>query len=313
MQYMNATILEGSRMPFTAHDLRYNLQDNFPTLCAYLQQRAKRWLFPFAYDSYEVDVVVGHVVEQLTRIGLLGGGDHAPETALDRLSNAQFYAFLNQSVKNKAIDRLRRRRLPTSTLSELEGSGNTEEEIDPLNTVADSIWGSPPFSTPEAAALQAVSQEELHFLLKRCIEELSSAPRQLQAVIHELDEIGAGDLLQELQVEFRTQLADLELSHLSQHKDHAHKKLRHCLQKSSTNLAVLIALRLTEYGHNSIDTDEMSVDIKTLTKESMSEGEVQKGLYHLVKVGLLDWHGEEIIRFSSVQLKHLARFYEEGE
>ncbi len=90
-------------MPFTAYDLRYNLQDNFPTLCAYLQQRAKRWLSTFAYDSYEVDVVVGHVIEQLTRIGLLGGGDLAPETALDRLSNAQFYAFLNQSVKNKAI------------------------------------------------------------------------------------------------------------------------------------------------------------------------------------------------------------------
>jgi methyl-accepting chemotaxis protein len=305
--------MEDSRMPFTAHDLRYNLEDNFPILCAYLQQRAKRWLGPFAYDSYEVDVVVGHVVEQLTRLGLLGGSDHAPETALDRLSNAQFYAFLNQSVKNKAIDRLRRRRLPTSTLAELEGSGNTEEENDPLNTVADSIWGSPPFPTPEAAALQAVSQEELRILLKRCIEELSSAPRQLQAVIQELDEIGAGDLFQELKEEFRTQLADLELSHLSQHKDHAHKKLRHCLQKSNTNLAVLIALRLTEYGQYSTGTDEMSVDIKTLVKESISEAEVQKGLNHLVRVGLLDWHGEEIVRFSSVQLKHLARFYEEGE
>ena len=188
------TISEGSRMPFSAHDLRYNLQYSFPTFCAYLQQRAKRSLGPYAYDAFEVDVVVGHVVEQLTRIGLLGGGDHAPETALDRLSNAQFYAFLNQSVKNKAIDRLRRRRLPTSTLSELEGSGNTEEEYDPLNTVSDSIWGSPPFPTPEAAALLAVSQEELRFLLKRCIEELSSAPHQLQAVIQELDEIGAGDL-----------------------------------------------------------------------------------------------------------------------
>src|SRR6266700_5167333 len=308
---MIAAVMEGSRMPFTAYDLRYNLQDNFPKLCAYLQQRTKRYLGQFAYDAYEVDVVVGHVVEQLTRIGLLGGGDHAPETALDRLSNAQFYAFLNQSVKNKAIDRLRRRRLPTSTLSKLEGSGNTEEEYDPLNTVTDSIWGSPPFPTPEAAALLAVSQEELRFLLKRCIEELSSAPRQLQAVIQELDEIGAGDLSQDLKEEFRTRLADLELSHLSQHKDHAHKKLRHCLQKSSTNLTVLIALRLTEYGENITGTDEMSVEIRTLAKDSLSEREVQKGLKHLVRAGLLEWHGEEIIRFSSVQLKHLARFYDE--
>jgi DNA-directed RNA polymerase specialized sigma24 family protein len=300
-------------MPFTAHDLRYNLQENFPTLCAYLQQRAQRSLGPFAYDSYEVDVVVGHVVEQLTRLGLLGGGDYTSETALDHLSNAQFYAFLNQSVKNKAIDRLRRRRLPTSTLSAFDASSNSIEENDPLNTVADSIWGSPPFPTPEAAALQAVSLEELRMLLKRCIEELSSAPRQLQAVIQELDELGAKDLLQELKEEFRAQLADQTRAHLSQHKDHAHKKLRHCLQKSSANLAVLIALRLTEYGQHSTDTGEISVDIRTLMKDGYSSGEVHKGLNHLVRVGLLDWHGEEIVHFSSVQLKHLARFYEEGE
>ncbi len=300
-------------MPFTAHDLRYHLEGSYPTLCAYLQQRAKRYLGQFAYDAYEVDVVVGHVVEQLTRLRLLGGGDHAPETALDRLSDAQFYAFLNQSVKNKAIDRLRRRRLPTSTLGELEGSGNSEEDMDPLNTVADSIWGSPPFPTPETAALQAVSQEELRMLLKRCIEELSTAPRQLQAVIQELDEMGAGTLLQELKEEFRAQLANLELSHLSQHKDHAHKKLRNCLQKSSTNLAVLVALRLTRYGEHSTDTDEVSVDIKTLATDNLSEWEVQKGLKHLVRAGLLEWHGEEIVRFSSVQLKHLARFYNEEE
>lgn len=298
-------------MPFTAHDLRHNLESSYPTLCAYLQQRAKRYLGPFAYDAYEVDVVVGHVVEQLTRLGLMGGGNHAPETALDRLSNAQFYAFLNQSVKNKAIDRLRRRRLPTSTLGELEESGSSEEDINPLNTVAESIWGSPPFPTPEAAALQAVSQEELHMLLKRCIETLSTAPRQLQAVMQELDEIGAEILLRELQVEFRAQLADLELSHLSQHKDHAHKKLRHCLQKSSTNLAVLVALRLTKYGEHPTDTGEVSVDIKALATDSLSEREVQKGLMHLVRAGLLEWYGEEIVRFSSIQLKRLVRFYEE--
>ncbi len=300
-------------MAFTAHDLRYNLESSYPTLCAYLQQHAKRNLGPFAYDAYEVDIVVGHIVEQLTRLGLLGGGDHAPETALDRLSNAQFYAYLNQSVKNKAIDRLRRRRLPTSTLGELEGSGNSEEDTDPLNTVTDSIWGSSPFPTPEAAALQIVSQEELRMLLKRCIEELSTAPRQLQAVMQELDEVGAEALLQELKEEFRAQLADLELSHLSQHKDHAHKKLRHCLQKSSNNLAVLVALRLIKYGEHSTDTGEVSVGIKALVTDNLSEWEVQKGLRHLVRAGLLEWHDEEIVRFSFVQLKHLARFYDEEE
>jgi DNA-directed RNA polymerase specialized sigma24 family protein len=298
-------------MPFTAHDLRYNLEDNFPILCAYLQQRAKRWLGPFAYDSYEVDVVVGHVVEQLTRLGLLGGSDHAPETVLDRLSNAQFYAFLNQSVKNKAIDRLRRRRLPTSTLAELEGSGNTEEENDPLNTVADSIWGSPPFPTPEAAALQAASQESIRILIKHCIEELGSAPRQLLAVLQELHEMGMEDLVRELKNEFHTQLADLDLTHLSQHKDHAHKKLRHCLQQSSTNLAVLVALRLTEYGQISTGVDEISVDIQALVDERISEEEVLKGLNHLARAGLLDWHGEKSVCITSDQLKHLARFYEE--
>ena len=125
----------------------------------------------------------------------MGGGDHAPETALDRLNNAQFYAFLNQSVKNKAIDRLRRHRLPTSSLSAFEDPGNIEEENDPLNTVADSIWGSPPFPTPEAAALQAASQEAIRILIKHCIEELGSAPRQLLAVIQELDEMGIEDLV----------------------------------------------------------------------------------------------------------------------
>ncbi len=298
-------------MPFTAHDLRYNLQDFYPQLYAFLQQRAKRYLGAFAYVSDEVDLVVEHVIEQLTKVGLLGGGDHAPETALDRLSNAQFYSFLNQSVKHKAIDRLRKHHLPTSSLSAFEDPGNIEEENDPLNIVADSIWGSPPFPTPEAAALQAASQASIRILIKHCIEELSSAPRQLLAVLQELDEIGMEDLVQELKDEFHAQLADLELTHLSQHKDHAHKKLRHCLQKSSTNLAVLVALRLTEYGRNSAGVNEISVDIKALVDERISEEEVMKGLNHLARVGLLDWHGEKIVCITSVQQKHLARFYEE--
>ena len=300
-------------MPFTAHDLRYDLEHTYPSFCAFLQQRAQRYLGPLAYDAYEVDQVVGHVVEQLTRLQLLGGGDHSPQTALDRLSNAQFYAFLNHSVKNKAIDRLRKRRLPTSTLAELERLGNSEEDIDPLSTVTDSIWGSPPFPTPEGAALHAASRQELRNLLKHCIDALRAAPRQLQAVLQELEEMGAGDFLQELFAEYGTLIADLPLSHLSQHQDHAHKKLRHCLQKSSTNLAVLVALRLTEYGEHSAGTEEVSVRIRTLAQDDLSEREVQAGLKHLVSKGLLEWYGEEIVRFSSAQYKHLARFYEEGE
>jgi len=298
-------------MPFTAYDLRYKLEASYPQLDAYLRQRAKRYLGTFAYVSDEVDLVVEHVIEQLTKVGLLGGGNHAPETALDRLSNAQFYSFLNQSVKHKAIDRLRRHRLPTSSLSAFEDPGIIEEENDPLNTVADSIWGSPPFPTPETAALQAASQESIRILIKHCIEELCSAPRQLLAVLQELHEMGMEDLVRELKNEFHTQLADLDLTHLSQHKDHAHKKLRHCLQQSSTNLAVLVALRLTEYGQISTGVDEISVDIQALVDERISEEEVLKGLNHLARAGLLDWHGETSVCITSDQLKHLARFYEE--
>src|SRR5579884_3610054 len=97
-------------MPFTAHHLRYHLEQSFPALYTYLYQRAQRYLGSLKYDAFEVDQVVGHVVEYLTRLGLMGGGDSAPETALDRLTNAQFYAFLNRSIQNKAIDRLRKKR-----------------------------------------------------------------------------------------------------------------------------------------------------------------------------------------------------------
>jgi DNA-directed RNA polymerase specialized sigma24 family protein len=300
-------------MPFTAHDLRYDLEHSYPSLCAYLQQRAQRYLGPLAFDANEVDQVVGHIVEQLTRLQLLGGGDHSPQTALDRFSNAQFYAFLNRSVKNKAIDRLRKRRLPTSTLAELEALGNSDEENNPMSTVTNSIWGSTPFPTPEEVALHAASHQELRNLLKHCIEELSAAPRQLQAVMQELTELGAGDLLKEIDEKYHALLAGLPLAHLSQHKDHAHKKLRHCLQKSSSNLAVLVAFRLTEYGHYFTETEEVSVATQTLAQDDLSKQEVQTGLKHLVSEGLLDWHGEETVRFSSVQHKHLARVYEEGE
>jgi len=300
-------------MPFTAHDLRYNLPDSFPKLYAYLHLRAKLSLGTFSYDADEVELVIEHVIEQLTKLGLLGGGDHTPETALDRLNAAQFHAFLNRSVKNKAIDRLRKRRLPTSSLSAFEDAGNIEEENDPLNTISDSIWGSPPFSTPETAALQAACQKDLRMLIKHCIEGLSSAPRQLLAVIQELEEMGMEDLARDLKGEYASLLAHVELSHLSQHKDHAHKKLRQCLQYSSTNLAVLVALRLTEYGQNSTSIDEISVDIKAIMYERLSEEDVRTGLHHLARIGILDWHGEEVVHITSDHRKHLAHFYEEEE
>ena len=65
-------------------------------------------------------------------VQLLGGSDHAPKTALDELSNAQFYTFLNRMVQNKAIDRLCHRRLPMSTTSELEAQGNPDDANKPF-------------------------------------------------------------------------------------------------------------------------------------------------------------------------------------
>ena len=300
-------------MPFKAHDLRYDLPDSFPKLYAYLHSRARLALGTFGYDADEVELVIEHVIEQLTKVGLLGGGDHTPETALDHLSDAQFHAFLNRSITNKAIDRLRKRRLPTSSLSAFEDAGNIEEENDPLNTISESMWGSPPFLTPETAALQAASQKDLRKIILRCIEALRSAPRQLLAIIQELEDLGVDDIAQHLRDEFALQLEHIELTHLSQHKDHAHKKLRQCLQHNSTNLAVLVALRITEYKQNSTSTDEMSVDVKDLVDEHLSEEEVRTGLHHLDRIGLLSWHGGEVVHITSDQRKHLAHFYDEEE
>src|SRR2546421_9036687 len=119
-------------MPFTAHDLRHHPEQSYPLLYAYLHRNAQRFLGSLKYDAFEVDTVIGHVVEQLVRLGLLGGGDHTPLTALDSLTDAQFYAFLGRSVRNKAIDRLRKRRLLVSTSAELEVPDN-ESENNPLN------------------------------------------------------------------------------------------------------------------------------------------------------------------------------------
>src|SRR5579875_899500 len=161
------------RMPFSAYDLRYHLEESYPALCAYLQHRAQRYLGQLAFDAFEVDQVVGHVIEYLTRIQLLGGKERAPQTALDELSSAQFYTFLNRMVQNKAIDRLRRRRLPMSTTGELEVQGNPDEENDPLNSVVEPFWGDIPFANPETAVVEVASQEQLRAILKKCIESLS--------------------------------------------------------------------------------------------------------------------------------------------
>jgi hypothetical protein len=298
-------------MPFSVYDLRYRLEECYPAVCTYLQHRAQRYLGQLSFDAFEVDQVVGHVIEYLVRIQLLGGGDQAARTALDELSNPQFYAFLNRMVQNKAIDRLRRRRLPMNTTSELEARGDSDDESDPFNSVIEPIWGEIPFANPEEAALEIASREHLRIILKQCIKRLSAAPHQLQAVIQELEEIGADKLVQEVRVDLSVVPNSAGLAHLSQHKDHAHKKLRLCLQKNSTNLAVMIAIRLTEYGEISSGTDELLVPLETLVQEGPSLKEVQLGLQHLAHIGLLNWSGEEVVRLTPLEQKRLTRFYEE--
>lgn len=300
-------------MPFTAHALRYEPDKSFPALYAYLHQRAQRFLGSLRYDSDEVDLVVGHVIERLVCLGLIGGGDHAPATALDQLNDAQFYAFLNQCVKNKAIDRLRKRRLLVSSVAELDYAEETEGESDrdPLSEAVEPAWGPPPFATPEEVALHLTSQQELRNLLKHCIKALSGAPRQFQAVLQELEEMGATELLQDVLTEIQANMPPLDapLAHSSQHKDHAHKKLRPCLQAHSTNLAVIVALRLTEYVADATNRGE--VPIQALAQETLSIHDVQQGLRQLVTEGLLAWNGGETIHLTAAQVKHLSRFYKE--
>ena len=302
-------------MPFTAHDLRYKAEQTYPMLYAHLSRHAQRFLGSLRYDSNELDIVVGHVVEQLVRLGLLGGEDKTPLTALDRLTTPQFYAFLNRSIRNKAIDRLRKHRVQTLTMAELESGDITEGEEDPFNEVVETVWGPPPFATPEEVTLQLASQEALRNVLKHCLKTLSGAPRQLQAVIQEMDDFGATELLHGVVEELRAQdphaLEDLSLAHISQHKDHAHKKLRHCLQQQSSNLTVMIALRLTEYGVRSTDSQEFVVDVQTLAQDDLSSYEVRAGLNELVVEGYLDWQGTTIVHLTAQQMKRLQRFYQE--
>ena len=302
-------------MPFTAHDLRYHAEQTYATLYAHLNWHAQRSLGEFKHDQVEVDLVVGHVVEQLLRLGLLGGGDRTSLTVLDGLSNAQFYAFLNRSIRNKAIDRLRRKRLLMTYAIDLEGMEGTETEEDILNEATENLGGAPPFPTPEHAVLALASQQELRNLLKHCIKVLSAAPKQFQAIILEIEEFDATDLLKNIFEE----LPDKDLlasrgepiANISQHKDHAHKKLRHCLQQQSTNLTVIVALRLTEYRVQSTRPDEFVVDMQTLAQQDITESDVRTGLNQLVAEGLLDWHGDSVVHITSTQMKQLTRFYRE--
>ncbi|HYU77030.1 MAG TPA: hypothetical protein VEL31_30540 [Ktedonobacteraceae bacterium] len=298
-------------MPFTAHDLRYHAEQSYPLLYAYLHRHAQRFLGALKYDAFEVDTVIGHVVEQLVRLGLFGGGGNAPLTALDHLSDAQFYAFLSRSVRNKAIDRLRKRRLQVSTAAELESSDNVDSEDDPINEAVVPLWGPPPFATPEEITVRLSARQELLDLLKHCIMELRSAPRQLSAVVHELEDIGAdallGKVMQDLKEGLTSSYPTSTLAHMSQHKDHAHKKLRHCLQQQSTNLAVRVALRLTEC--TTFTAKDYTVDIQALIQADLSEGDVRTGLKTLAIEGLLDWNGEAVIHCTAVQVKHLSRYY----
>lgn len=299
-------------MPFTAHDLRYRPEESYPQLYAYLLRNAQRYLGGYKYDAFEVDTVIGHVIEQLVRLGLFGGGDTTPQTALDSLTEAQFYAFLNRAVRNKAIDRLRKRRVQVSTSAELESFDEGGDE-DPLNEAVTPLWGETSLATPEDIAVHLASQQDLRNMLKHCIKVLGAAPHQLQAVVQELREFGCDELLGTVLAEEHASLAtETENNpHMSQHKDHAHKKLRHCLQQQSTNLTVVIALRLSEYKQQTSTGKEYSVELRTLAQNDLSDHDVRVGLQELVAEGLLDWHGEDHIRLTAAQVKRLARFYRE--
>jgi hypothetical protein len=301
-------------MPFTAYDLRHHPEESYPLLYGYLHRNAQRFLGALKYDAFEVDTVIGHVVEQLVRLGLFAGGDKQPPlTALDSLTDAQFYAFLSRSVKNKAIDRLRKRRLQVSNAAELEHADGSNGDDNPLDDAVESVWETTPFSTPEEITLHLASQEELRNLLKHCILVLGAAPYQLEAVVRELQELGADELLQAMVEELHISLpsSPSQNQHLSQHKDHAHKKLRYCLQQQSTNLTVTIALRLTQYKTQSTGTNDYIVGIQTLAQNDLSEDEVRSGLHTLVAEGLLSWGGEDEVCLTSSQLKRLSRFYRE--
>lgn len=299
-------------MPFTARDLRYQPEETYSALYAYLAHYAHHYLGPLKYDPVEPELVINHVVDQLIRLGLLGGGDRTPPCVLDQLSSAQFYSFLHNSCKNKAIDRLRKRRLAISNFSDLEAPDHEEGEDDPLNEAVDPLWGAP-LATPEEITLTLAAQNELRQVLIHCLSALKAAPKQLSAIIHELKEVGADEVLQDIVRALQQNvLASDEIEaieHMSQHKDHAHKKLRHCLQAQSSNLTVRVALRLTEYGVRTANPAGFVVTLSDILQDDLSIEDARAGLRELANEGLLEWHGEDAVHLSDAQMKHLTRFY----
>ncbi len=298
-------------MPFSADDLRYHAEQTYPALCAYLSRQAKSYLGMLKFDTYEVDMVVGHVVEKLVKLGVLGGQDKSPLTALDRMTNAQFYTFLEHMVRNKAIDRLRRHHMQVSSFSELAAPDGSEVDDNPLNETVESIWGNPPFATPEQATMALVSQQELRAVLIHCIKKLEAAPHQLEAVLREIKDMGGDEALHVLFAELHPSSEATSITHISQHKDHAHKKLRLCLQDSSSNLIVHVALRLIECGEKVPGTGDYLVDIHNLADDKLSESDVQAGLRRLTEEKIVDWHDEERLSISASQMKLLQRYYKE--
>src|SRR5439155_26958637 len=170
-------------------------------------------------------------------------------------------------------------------------------------------------ATPEEITLHLASQRELRNLLKHCIKVLSAAPFQLQAVIQELRELGADELLQNVVDDLSALCPDTPSTkpHMSQHKDHAHRKLRHCLQQQSTNLTVTVALRVTEYTTYAPDTKEYSVTLQTLQQSDISEKDVRVGLQQLMAEDLLIWHDEDSVHLTAAELKRLTRYYKDED
>lgn len=298
-------------MSFSANDLRYRAEQTYPALYAYLSRQAINHLGVLRSDTFEVDLVVGHVIEQLVKLGLLGGEDKQPLTVLDRMSAAQFYTFLNRMATNKAIDRLRKIHLPVSAFSDLLSHAGSDVDDNPLNATEESIWGNVPFDTPEKAALALVSQHELRTKLIHCLKKLETAPRQLEAIRQEVKEFGGEEAVHALFEDIHYSIEEGTISHVSQHKDHAHRRLRLCLQEGNSNLIVHVALRLIQCGQQYVSTKEFSVDISTLAVDGLTESVVKDGLHRLTEENVLDWHGEAHVVISASQMKHLLRYYKE--
>src|SRR5262249_41018174 len=160
-------------------------------------------------------------------------------------------------------------------------------------------------ATPETITMQLLSQKHMRDLLKHCIMKLRAAPNQLQAVVQELKEIGADDLLQSLPVDIQGLQASEINPHASQHKDHAHRKLRSCLQQQSSNLTVIVALRLTQYKPVAGTKKTQCIDLHTLVQQNLSLDEVRQALAELAREGLVDWHDEDFVQITADQVKRL--------